>query len=325
METVSVSSIYKLVRPSSHRKLALVAQNVQVFTRKRDGVEEEVDRKLRVREQLFISKLQDMGIRSVEYSALSLQNKIDELTCPGAFDMCVVTGEPVYQLIEIGARIRNMGFAGPIYLELTEEDAERPASLAAAARNAKVFKAEHLLRNLVYLTKSIRDAPRHLQLDIEPLLVEPVAGKHRSKVTRAGSRFHEISAVPIDLSEPPKRVATKVARIIRDSAAATALKNLYRFKCQLCGMRIEVSSNLFYIEVHHVKPLGGTHQGPDVHGNMLVLCPNHHAMFDFGIPIFTDSQNVQIHGKIYSLTSKHRLDPAAISYHNDTVRKHIAV
>ena len=35
-----------------------------------------------------------------------------------------------------------------------------------------------------------------------------------------------------------------------------------------------------YAEVHHIRPLGAGHDGPDIPANMLVLCPNHHAAFD---------------------------------------------
>ena len=37
-----------------------------------------------------------------------------------------------------------------------------------------------------------------------------------------------------------------------------------------------------YAEVHHIMPRN-KHNGPDVRENMLVLCPNHHVEFDFGV------------------------------------------
>lgn len=33
---------------------------------------------------------------------------------------------------------------------------------------------------------------------------------------------------------------------------------------------------------HHIKPLGGEHNGPDVRENILCVCPNHHALLDYG-------------------------------------------
>jgi predicted restriction endonuclease len=37
-----------------------------------------------------------------------------------------------------------------------------------------------------------------------------------------------------------------------------------------------------YAETHHIRPLGRNHKGIDKETNMIVLCPNHHAMMDFG-------------------------------------------
>ena len=53
----------------------------------------------------------------------------------------------------------------------------------------------------------------------------------------------------------------------------------------MCGEHVAtLESALYedrgYAEVHHIRPLGSGHDGPDHPGNMLVLCPNHHAAFD---------------------------------------------
>jgi hypothetical protein len=33
---------------------------------------------------------------------------------------------------------------------------------------------------------------------------------------------------------------------------------------------------------HHIQPLGRPHCGPDCIENLIVVCPNHHAMCDYG-------------------------------------------
>lgn len=83
-------------------------------------------------------------------------------------------------------------------------------------------------------------------------------------------------------NENPDKVECKISRIIRDTKLVKELKSLHQHKCQICGHRI-VTEDGFYSEGHHLKPLGKTHNGPDVPGNVIVLCPNHHVEFDYGL------------------------------------------
>ena len=81
----------------------------------------------------------------------------------------------------------------------------------------------------------------------------------------------------------PRRQQSVVNRIIRDSALSRFLKSLYDYCCQICTFSFELPSGSRYAESHHVRPLGRRHGGIDKETNMMVLCPNHHAMMDFGV------------------------------------------
>lgn len=123
--------------------------------------------------------------------------------------------------------------------------------------------------------------------------------------------------VASDLAEPPGRIACEIQRIIRDTKAAREMKAVYEFKCQVCGEQLPTPEGKFYIEVHHLKPLGGEHKGLDEKDNMLVLCPNHHALFDLGIPTFHGNTAVVIYGKRYALTIRHRLSPENVKHYTE--------
>ena len=75
---------------------------------------------------------------------------------------------------------------------------------------------------------------------------------------------------------------------------------------------------VFYAEGHHLRPLG-KHDGLDEPGNMLVLCPNHHAMFDFGIPLFLSPRSIQIGRERLRLTSRHALATENIDYYMKSI------
>lgn len=123
--------------------------------------------------------------------------------------------------------------------------------------------------------------------------------------------YEELEIAASDVAEPLPTYSTQiVTRIIRDSILAYELKRLYQFRCQICETRLVLNSNKFYAEGHHIKPLGRPHFGPDLAGNMLVLCPNHHVELDFGARKIQQNDLLLI---------KHQIQPQYIDYHNQEI------
>ena len=114
-----------------------------------------------------------------------------------------------------------------------------------------------------------------------------------------------------DIQEPPERVETTTYRILRDTELARRIKRKHKFCCQICGEFIEMASKKRYAEAHHIKPLGRDHKGPDIAGNVICLCPNHHAECDLGVRRLSLKTLRQVEG--------HTVEKAFIDYHN----KHI--
>lgn len=110
---------------------------------------------------------------------------------------------------------------------------------------------------------------------------------------------------------PPERVRTTVQRIVRDTALAKGIKELHGHQCQICDYVIELPNGIRYSEAHHIQPLGAPHNGPDVAANVIVLCPNHHAMCDYGV-IELNLRNLNTH-------EKHSIGEKFIAYHNSVV------
>jgi hypothetical protein len=124
--------------------------------------------------------------------------------------------------------------------------------------------------------------------------------------------------VACDKSDPPNRVHAVVSRVVRDTRLTKKLKVKYAWQCQVCGQRISCGANRFYIEVHHLRPLG-QHDGLDNFKNMLVLCPNHHAMFDFGVPRFLSSSQIEIGGHGFELILRHKIGPENVDYYMENI------
>lgn len=72
-----------------------------------------------------------------------------------------------------------------------------------------------------------------------------------------------------------------------------------------------------YAEAAHINPLGKPHNGPDVEGNILCLCPNHHVMFDNGVfTIADDLALMGINGNLKVL-DMHKINVKNVVYHRN--------
>ncbi|MFA6501473.1 MAG: HNH endonuclease, partial [Parachlamydiales bacterium] len=83
-------------------------------------------------------------------------------------------------------------------------------------------------------------------------------------------------------NEKPDVVETKVKRIKRNLAVVKNMKEKYNNKCQICGFTFKKKDGSNYSEVAHIKPIHSLETGVDKPSNMVVLCPNHHKMYDLG-------------------------------------------
>jgi len=114
----------------------------------------------------------------------------------------------------------------------------------------------------------------------------------------------------------PKRIESRISRIIRDTKLSKTIKEIYKYKCQVCGIAIKTNSGL-YAEAAHIKPLGTPHNGPDIIENLLCLCPNHHVKFDFGgFSILDNFELIGEPGKLM-VNPKHKINTDFLKYHRE--------
>ena len=117
-------------------------------------------------------------------------------------------------------------------------------------------------------------------------------------------------ASDVEPPEPSRRIREKRYRVLRDTALARRLKELHRDSCQICGVRLQLSDRT-YSEAHHIKPLGMPHNGPDIAENLLVLCPNDHALLDYGA--------AELDLATLRQQPSHHIASVYVSYHNTEI------
>lgn len=139
--------------------------------------------------------------------------------------------------------------------------------------------------------------------------------QHTSKIKKP---ILKAITIPIDYDGAPGKTTEKITRFIRDTQKSILLKKKYENRCQVCNYRIEIGKNKFYSEVHHILPLKDG--GSDNFSNMVVLCPTHHAEFDYNVIGLTqdgktiiDKNGIEL-GKLF-FHEDHVLDVKNIKYH----------
>ena len=124
-----------------------------------------------------------------------------------------------------------------------------------------------------------------------------------------------VTPLATDLAEPPtNRIPTTIYRILRDTELARSVKVMHEYRCQICGHSIELPDGSRYAEAHHIQPLGGDHKGDDKIGNILCVCPNHHAELDYCVLALDLSALRQV--------ADHPVDQKYLDYHNKRLLAH---
>ena len=179
------------------------------------------------------------------------------------------------------------------------------------------------------------DGPYRIQVDWflnlseNPITVtelkQRIGSTPRGAVTRIVKHRDEVASVIDELRLPPMlnraanelstpdRVATTTYKIVRDTAMVRRVKRLHGHECQICRHTIHLPNGSRYSEGHHIKPLGSSHNGPDIIGNILCVCPNHHAELDYGV--------LRIDLSTLRMCKTHPIDGRFVDYHNKDIYK----
>jgi putative restriction endonuclease len=140
----------------------------------------------------------------------------------------------------------------------------------------------------------------------------------RFRLLYCGGDREQMESIEKTLSDQKgskKRVESTVLRLVRDTKIANEVKNLYKFRCQVCDLAIQTKTG-FYAEGAHIKPVGRPHNGDDSSSNLLCLCPNHHVMFDKGMFSITDRFSLVgfVTGNLI-VNAPHSISSANLKYH----------
>jgi 5-methylcytosine-specific restriction protein A len=112
------------------------------------------------------------------------------------------------------------------------------------------------------------------------------------------------------IGEQATRKLREAEVLVRKRRFIERIKSKYTNTCQLCNTKLEIRDKVLYSEIHHIKPLGRPHNGPDITENMLCVCPNCHVKLDLGV-IKLELKDL--------LVVKHPISAKYLSYHNNHI------
>jgi hypothetical protein len=149
-------------------------------------------------------------------------------------------------------------------------------------------------------------------------------GRYRLNLQYAEFQLDASRADEPGIPIPETRAVVRRIRL-RDTLLAADMKRRYENLCQVCKNTIQLSTKT-YAESHHIRPLGAPHFGPDTEGNIVVVCPNHHVMFDRGA-LSVDPQTLLISHVCGAIEPRylfvlpwHRVNPRMLTYHQLKIR-----
>jgi hypothetical protein len=83
-------------------------------------------------------------------------------------------------------------------------------------------------------------------------------------------------------------------RVVLHSGERAALRAKYQDACQVCGRVTRLGGDETYAEVHALDPPGAEEPDEAPMTRCVVLCPDHHALFDLGV-MAIDPDDLKLH------------------------------
>jgi len=197
MKRVELKTIYDQIERLKPKNIALVSQTIDRRIEYGDH-KEDFTHKLRNREDLLVMELMKMGIHCEQPSPPVKPKKRDWRS----FDLCIFAGELCYESMASAGRLRREGVRCPLFIEITEDDANSEMKLKTVLATAERYGAVDLLDSLVYLTKTARD-PKFVEfetinrlnsqtfVDPHPEFTEALIDIYRRARAEAGYNAHE--------------------------------------------------------------------------------------------------------------------------------------
>jgi len=141
------------------------------------------------------------------------------------------------------------------------------------------------------------DVKENSKNEFEQLLLSNIVNEEFTDAKKLADKIEELAAKD-DVDE---MITVNSKQYKRSNYLMALIKKQRRFQCQFCDVEIRKANGDLYVEACHIEPKKS--KGKDKPDNILVLCPNHHKLFDFGkredVNHLKESYSVKLNGKTF--------------------------
>lgn len=135
--------------------------------------------------------------------------------------------------------------------------------------------------------RNLSSIARVHDLTLDELLSQLGYQRVNAKVTNITDRIEVLEKKFADNHD--SRETCDINRIERNKELVEELKQIYGYRCQICGedetYSIKRKDGKNYVEVHHIKPLSESCENEDIDldviSNMIVVCAHHHKVLHY--------------------------------------------
>lgn len=169
------------------------------------------------------------------------------------------------------------------------------------------FKADALNHFLIAVYKGQELISDYIQIETFENGLEQSEIEQNEKTESSDSEKGDLYDKIIDCENDKSEIITINGKTYkRHNYLMVQIKKYRDFKCQFCSTQIRKANGDYYIEACHIK--AKAEGGKDSLNNILILCPNCHKVFDFGLredeKYTTDTYSVTLNGRKYKATLK---------------------
>jgi len=167
-----------------------------------------------------------------------------------------------------------------IFLELTKSEKFQfklpESALSIFSKEQTANKSSHHFDKEKSNDQIFEEAKEYAKNEFEQLQLLQSVNEEFTDAKKLADKIQELAAK----DDGDEMITVNSKQYKRSNYLMVLIKKQRGYQCQFCDVKIRKANGDLYVEACHIEPKKS--KGKDKPDNILVLCPNHHKLFDYG-------------------------------------------